>query len=375
MPLIETSMYGNYQAPDYLGNFQRGMQMGQQFKQNRQAATAREEEKQFERTFRGLVQVNDINTPEGRTGLVRDLNRLGYGKQALGLMGQFQDLAPKAPEYETVDTNQGLFNKNKTTGGLTRMEFGGQPLTKPVKADTPAPRFENGRDGFVHEWDPVAKKWNRTNLQAPKNDRLTASETQHKFTNIRNTRNDFENNDFVKMIPKTNRYYTSAEKAFNDYETATPDKKQGKRQFTDQALVYSFNKLMEETSAVMPGEFERTAMGQSISQDVMNKIRSGLGGGLKLDDNQRRAMLNTMKIFKEGVIEGARPAYDQFRSLATEVSPDNPDRVIGSYRKFFEQSATPPAPAQGGPKPGTVEDGHRFKGGDPADPNSWEKVQ
>lgn len=39
-------------------------------------------------------------------------------------------------------------------------------------------------------------------------------------------------------------------------------------------------------------------------------------------------------------------------------------------------AATPQAaPAQsGGPKAGMVEDGYRFKGGNPADPNSWEKV-
>lgn len=33
-----------------------------------------------------------------------------------------------------------------------------------------------------------------------------------------------------------------------------------------------------------------------------------------------------------------------------------------------------PAPAQGGPQPGTVEDGYQFMGGNPADPNAWKPV-
>lgn len=38
------------------------------------------------------------------------------------------------------------------------------------------------------------------------------------------------------------------------------------------------------------------------------------------------------------------------------------------------RSALNLSPTQGGPKPGVVEDGYRFKGGNPADPNAWEKV-
>jgi hypothetical protein len=40
------------------------------------------------------------------------------------------------------------------------------------------------------------------------------------------------------------------------------------------------------------------------------------------------------------------------------------------------QPATPvPQGATGGPQPGMIEDGFRFKGGNPSDPNSWERAQ
>lgn len=48
--------------------------------------------------------------------------------------------------------------------------------------------------------------------------------------------------------------------------------------------------------------------------------------------------------------------------------------MTDAYKAVPALSATPAPVQQGVPKAGTVEDGHRFKGGNPADPKNWEKV-
>lgn len=59
----------------------------------------------------------------------------------------------------------------------------------------------------------------------------------------------------------------------------------------------------------------------------------------------------------------------QAREIALKGALEQAQRRIGA-------GATQPAAApQGGPSVGAVEDGYRFKGGNPADPNSWERAQ
>lgn len=71
--------------------------------------------------------------------------------------------------------------------------------------------------------------------------------------------------------------------------------------------------------------------------------------------------------------------YARARAAAERRLKFNEDRAAqlrgGTYYKPQDGSAVPPAPqAAGVPTAGTVQQGYRFKGGNPADPSSWEKV-
>jgi GH24 family phage-related lysozyme (muramidase) len=68
-----------------------------------------------------------------------------------------------------------------------------------------------------------------------------------------------------------------------------------------------------------------------------------------------------------GMIAESRGAYEQ---LFGQRKPQQQGGLVPPPGP----GNSPPAP-QAGPQPGAVEEGYRFKGGNPADPNSWERIQ
>ncbi len=63
-----------------------------------------------------------------------------------------------------------------------------------------------------------------------------------------------------------------------------------------------------------------------------------------------------------------RPFYEAHARLYRNLYGSEFDPNAVKLKSFSES-------APQGPKPGDIEQGHRFKGGNPGDPNSWEAVQ
>lgn len=136
-------------------------------------------------------------------------------------------------------------------------------------------------------------------------------------------------------------------------------------------------------------------------------------GWAKLDEGTRKQAKERVEVLGQAaliadtpqkwdaVIDQLAPQYPELARYKGKFSPEARNAVIaqaGEAKALMEQlepkyvsvpaggyledvnprsrtgGAVPTGPASGVPQPGTVEGGYRFRGGDPANPSSWEPV-
>lgn len=150
-------------------------------------------------------------------------------------------------------------------------------------------------------------------------------------------------------------------------------------------------RLLEGVTAENYGQ--RVAMAQQYGMDVSSlppqfdpvQIGNMQTMARAMQTPQGQEALSTAG--KQAYDEGLQPGTPEFGARVTAIFNAQQQQTIPyqaggnviTYNPVTGQ-ATPlvqgaAAPTQGGaPQPGTIEDGYRFKGGNPADPSSWEAV-
>lgn len=135
---------------------------------------------------------------------------------------------------------------------------------------------------------------------------------------------------------------------------------------SDVALIYSFMKILDPNSVVRETEYA-TAQNAAGVPDQIRNVWNRILAGERLNPTQRADFVNQAKTVY-GTRESAyRRTQKQYEELAKRKGLDPRNTMI--------EFAPPAVPGAGGPQPGTVEDGYRFRGGNPAEPNSWEPVR
>lgn len=133
---------------------------------------------------------------------------------------------------------------------------------------------------------------------------------------------------------------------------------------SDIGMIFSYMKMLDPGSTVREGEFATAQNAAGVPDRVTNVYNNALNGE-RLNPEQRADFVASAA----HVVLARKPQFDaaanQYRDLAKQYGV-SPDRVARPSPTAKPKAAVPEV--------GTVSKGYRFKGGNPANPASWEKV-
>lgn len=161
---------------------------------------------------------------------------------------------------------------------------------------------------------------------------------------VSDLRNEFLARKEIAGVSGLYQNWKKANSAFDDYKSGKASPYE-----VDQSLGYFASKALDPNSVVMPGEFDRFAKGLGL-QSAQALAEQLINGGLKLTDDQRKALVNIVNRGYDSAKEGALPVYNFYRNQSTKKGQD-PEDVTGMYDYIFAKPPLPAQPAPGGPAP------------------------
>jgi hypothetical protein len=265
----------------------------------------------------------------GLTGTAKNLEILLGRKPTLNELKEYGQDESK-PYFTPVQTSTGMIKFNNRTGKFEPMQApGGKPLL-PVTAD-PGLAGEKKTAEKGAEWQVERQK--------------TYPKVRDAYKSL--TR-QWENVD--KLIDKALTQispFTAGVGAWTSTIPATPAKNLKENLETIRANI-GFDKLQDMRANSPTGG----ALGQV--SDLENRLLQAVQGSL--DQSQSPGQL--------------RDNLNNIKNMVQQVRAQKDFAFNYDFADIIKAKSK-----EGGPQPGTVEDGYRFKGGDPADSKNWEKVK
>tara|TARA_R110002020_G_C16122559_1_gene760458 strand:+ start:37 stop:867 length:831 start_codon:yes stop_codon:yes gene_type:complete len=231
---------------------------------------------------------------------------------------------PEVPQQPpTTDLVGNLLNSLKTPEGI-------RLITNLIGAASGDPYVGAGiADASQQQYQLAKQQQSLADKEQKALEKLVKKQQDDEFKLIRDDENtirkEYKSNPVVKQTKEINSAISRMDSVWNNYKT---NKNTKSRNALDQALVISFNKMMDPGSVVRESEFARTPQGQSLIEKMRGYHGKIEKGGVGLTDVGREEIVTIAKQLRQGQLH----EYDMIRSEYRDLSDRrglNPLNVIG----------------------------------------------
>lgn len=393
---IDTSMYANMQAPDFIGGYEKGLRLSDLVQQRKLNEEKVAKEKAIKDTFKRNV---DESGALNQSATLADLNKQGYGQEAIGFQKEFTSADRANLDLRTAQS------KKKSDDLALIANLAGSAIDQNsysrVRNQVVSMGLVNPGD-LPEQYDPNLVRHYQT-IALTQKDRvdkeLKEKEIALKEKELLSKQGELKAKNAVEFgktatelrkersgLPTT-KATAEVSAAYNKIQSAAKNPTAA----GDLSLIFSYMKILDPGSTVREGEFATAQNAAGVPEQIRN-IYSRILNGERLSPIQRADFVGQAHGVYQSQLDIQRQVDAQYGTLARKSGIDPADVLLN-----FEANA----PGDGGgagngksqkgassgwgldaanasqatpiPKQGTVEDGFVFLGGDPSDPRRWKK--
>lgn len=157
------------------------------------------------------------------------------------------------------------------------------------------------------------------------------------FSSITSVRKEFNSLPSIKTLDELDKQNAEIHSIYSQYLDGKLS-----ANMTDQKLIMTFNKYLDEDSVVRESEFERTAQGQSILNRLKGYKDKVEHGGSGLSNSERADLVKSMALIHQAAQKRAQQDIEAYSDLALRYNI-NPSDIMPRHYKRKQDSYSPKA--------------------------------